>query len=343
MIKKRRGRRTVAVVAVGAALVIMSACSSATSTGTTSSKSQSTAQSSALNFVFVGAGPLSNGTFADENRGAQQAGKDLNVSVQYLGPPVANTQASTMVQLLNDAQAKHPNGYIISDVSPAAMDPIIQQIVKTGTPVVFEGSGQSSVAKDGALSFVGTSDLEIGQIAGSKLNTLGCKHLLAVALIKGQEAYSDDTVTGLHNTFKGTITTTAIPLADSNDVPTSAGIVSASLTKDSSIDCVFSIGVSLYEAMLSGMQHLGARSTELAAHSGSARVTSSVLQDIKSQKVTFAVNPQNFSWGYYSTVVLANYLRYGQLPPALFDTGTQVVTAGNVNQVTAQFAKLGLS
>jgi simple sugar transport system substrate-binding protein len=287
-------------------------------------------------------GPLTNFTWAATNQGFQSASKTLNAETKYLSPQVNVTDVNSLLQLMRDAQGQKPDGMIINDDHPSAQDPLIQQITASGIPVMLVAIGAESVATTGAIGFVGLDSAQQGRTAGQKLNALGCKHLLNVALIRGQAPYSDLVTDGLQATFQGQLTSTQIPITMTNDIPAATAIVRASLLKDTSIDCTFVVGVTLYPAMVAAEENLGARTDQLHSHSGGAAATKAILEDVVNHKVNFALNLQFFQEGYLAVTGLVLYIRYHQLPAQKLLIRQQVVTIDNASQLLEQFKNTGI-
>ena len=77
---------------------------------------------------------LGNPYFDTANKGAQEAAKDLGVTVTYQGPATAD--ASQQIQLLNSLIAQNPGGLAISADDSDALVPIGKQAIDSNIPVV---------------------------------------------------------------------------------------------------------------------------------------------------------------------------------------------------------------
>jgi rhamnose transport system substrate-binding protein len=96
-----------------------------------------------LTFVLVPKN-LGNPYFDTANNGAQEAAKELGVTVTYQGPAAAD--ATQQIQLINSLIAQKVNGLAISADDSDALVPTGKEAMDAGIPVV---SWDSAIGKDG--------------------------------------------------------------------------------------------------------------------------------------------------------------------------------------------------
>lgn len=295
-----------------------------------------------LNFIAVMPSPLSQPNFNSTNVAFQTAAKAMNATVKYTSPPTNLIDVKTILQLLNDAVAQKPDGIFISDEFPDSMDDAIKQVTSSGIPVIFTVNGRASVAKTGALSFIGRDFVGAGAVAGEQFNKIGCKTLFAVDLIKGGATYSDLTMQGVFSTYKGKLVEASLPVSFTNDIPGTSGAVNSALVKDPSIDCVFAAGATLYAAMAGGLLNLGARTQQLQQRSGGGQATQGNLQDLVDGKLNFVVNGQQFNSGWMAVAAMVSYIRWGMAPPPDMSVAGGLVTKENAKQTLDLLSKTGI-
>ena len=109
-------------------------------------------------------------------KGAEQAGKDLGVTVQYQSSGKPDEQAD----MVNTAVANKVAGIVVSMANPDALADPIKKAVAAGIPVITINSGASRSKEFGALAHVGQDETVAGQGAGSKLAQAGIRKLLCV-------------------------------------------------------------------------------------------------------------------------------------------------------------------
>lgn len=94
------------------------------------------------------------------------AGKELNVSTEYLSPTSTDASGPTLARLMQAAVAKKPDAIVVGNFFPEAQNPEIKAAVKAGIPVVVINSGVSDFKQLGALSFVGIEPVVAGDQVG---------------------------------------------------------------------------------------------------------------------------------------------------------------------------------
>src|SRR5512133_2966466 len=103
---------------------------------------------------------LGNPYFDTANKGAQDAAKELNVTVTYQGPATAD--ATQQIQLLNSLIAQKVAGLAISADDSDALVPTGKAAIDAGIPVV---SWDSAIGKDGRTLHINQAVLhDIGAI-----------------------------------------------------------------------------------------------------------------------------------------------------------------------------------
>ena len=112
-----------------------------------------------MTFVLVPKN-LGNPYFDTANTGAQEAAKELGVTVLYQGPAAAD--ATQQIQLLNSLIAQKVNGLAISADDSDALVPTGKDAIAAGIPVV---SWDSAIGKDGRTLHINQAVLhDIGAI-----------------------------------------------------------------------------------------------------------------------------------------------------------------------------------
>ncbi len=103
---------------------------------------------------------LGNPYFDTANKGAQEAAKELGVTVTYQGPAAAD--ATQQIQLINSLIAQKVSGLAISANDKDALVPTAKTAVTAGIPVV---SWDSAIAPGGGNLFINQADTQgIGAI-----------------------------------------------------------------------------------------------------------------------------------------------------------------------------------
>jgi simple sugar transport system substrate-binding protein len=257
-------------------------------------------------------------------KGAEQAGTDLGITVQYQG---ANNDAPAQAQMIDAAVGQGVDGLVVSLADPSALEDSVLAAVDAGIPVITINSG-SDVFKDfGAITHVGQDEFIAGQGAGEKLAAAGGTNLLCVMQEQanvGLEARCD----GAEDTFGGTVN--RITTSGDADPTTSQQEIAAALAADDSIDAIFATGPVGAVLARNAVSEAG-----LEVTIGSVDLSTDLLDAIEAGEIAFTIDQQQYLQGYLPVVML--YLNItnantvgGGLPVY---TGPGFVDASNVAAV----------
>jgi simple sugar transport system substrate-binding protein len=259
-------------------------------------------------------------------KGAEQAGKDLGITVNYQG---ANNDGAVEAGYIDQAVADGVDGIAVSLADPDALEASVKAAVAAGIPVITLNSGSDLFKELGAITHVGQDETVAGNGAGEKFNELGATKILCVKQEQtnvGLEARCN----GADDTFDGEVV--QITTSGDADPVASQGEINTALAADPDIDGVFATGP------------VGAHLTVLAAQElgrdviiGAVDLSTDILADIKDGKAAFTIDQQQYLQGYLAVVFL--YLNVtnantvgGGLPVY---TGPGFVTADNVDAVAS--------
>jgi simple sugar transport system substrate-binding protein len=273
-------------------------------------------------------------------KGFDLAGKQLDIETVFRGNQDSSlfSDPAAEKRLLQAAIATKPDGLIVSDTFPDVLAEDIKGAVAAGIPVVLTNTGFGHQKEVGALAFVGTDEHALGEIGASKLVAAGAKNVLVVTTPPGAVPFVDERMDGIAKGIGSQKTTiVAMPLEQLVDQTKVVNTMVASVQKDPTIDAIFSLGSCCGPAMVAAREQLGDKADSM--HFGTIDVGAPIIDALKSGKVEFAIDQQQFLEGYMPVVILANYLRYAISPvDDFFQTGPALVTkdiADKVNALTA--------
>ena len=257
-------------------------------------------------------------------KGAEKAGKDLGITVKYVG---SNNTGTKQADAINQAVTDKFDGIAVSLADPAAVKSAVQAAVKAGIPVVTTNSGSNLFKEFGAFTHIGQDEETAGMGAGEKFNAAGVKSLLCVKQEQTNTGL-DARCNGAKKTFKGKF-----------DVITTSGDKSGKQTADikaaldsrKDVDGVFGTGPVVAHDAAAATKELGRKVTI-----GGVDLSTDILKDISAGTVSFTIDQQQYLQGYLS--VLSLYLAAtnkntlgGGLP---INTGPGFVTKDNAAAVT---------
>ena len=126
-------------------------------------------QSGDLSFAVITHGSAGDAFWDVVQNGAEQAGKDLGISVDYQSDGDPQRQA----QLIDAAVNQGVDGIVVSMANPDALQDSVEAAVDAGIPVVTINSGGDRSAEFGAIGHVGQDESIAGQGAGRELAAQG--------------------------------------------------------------------------------------------------------------------------------------------------------------------------
>lgn len=261
--------------------------------------------------------------------GAESAGKDYGVDVEYSSDPDPAKQA----QLIDAAVADKVDGIVVSMANPDGLESSIKAAVAAGVPVITINSGLDFSSEFGAITHVGQDENVAGAAVGKRLKSEGLTNALCVIQEAGNVAL-ETRCSSSAEAFGGKMENLQVDGTDDNAV---TATITSALQADPSIDVVLTLG---------GQQAIDAVAAVEQSNS-SAKVATfdlseDVISDIQDDKILFAVDQQPFVQGYMGVTGL--YLKsingndVGGGEPVL--SGPAFVTKENANQV-AEFAANG--
>ncbi|MEQ1704312.1 MAG: substrate-binding domain-containing protein, partial [Ilumatobacteraceae bacterium] len=169
-------------------------------------------------------------------KGAEQAGADLGITVNYQG---GNNDGAAQAKLIDDAVAAGVDGIAVSLADPGALESSVKAAVEAGIPLVTMNSGSDLFKELGAITHVGQDETVAGNGAGEKFAAEGKTKLLCVMQEQsnvGLQARCD----GAAETFGGEVV--EITTSGDADPTTSQSEIKAALDADADIDAVFATG-----------------------------------------------------------------------------------------------------
>src|SRR5919112_2380103 len=186
-----------------------------------------------LSFAVITHGSAGDAFWDVVQNGADAAGEDLGVSVEYQSDGDPQRQA----QLIDAAVNQGVDGIVVSMANPDALQDSVEAAVDAGIPVVTINSGGDRSAEFGAIGHVGQDETIAGQGAGRELATAGATNVLCVVHEAGN--------IGLEQRCSGAsegLGTQVTPVqVDINDLQGAQSTITSQLQSDPTIDAVLTL------------------------------------------------------------------------------------------------------
>lgn len=227
-------------------------------------------------------------------RGAEQAGSDEGVTIDYQGDGDPQRQA----QLIDAAVNEDVDGLVVSMANPDALQSSIEAAVAAGIPVITINSGQDRSDEFGAIAHVGQDESIAGRGAGERMAEAGVTNAICVIHEAGNVGL-EQRCAGFTEGLGGSVENLQVQVTD----PTAAqATITAKLQEDPSINGVLTLGPVIGGAAIEAVSESGS-SAQLATFDLNADVT----QAIQDGQILFAVDQQQYVQGYLPIVMLTLY------------------------------------
>jgi simple sugar transport system substrate-binding protein len=262
--------------------------------------------------------------WAVAKRGAEQAGKDMGVDVQY---SESSNDPQKQAQLIDAAVTDKVDGIAVSAPNPDALRDPLKKAVDAGIPVITLNSGQADSADLGAITHVGQDETIAGEAAGQRLAEGGSQKLLCVIHEQGNIGLNQR-CDGAKQGFGGEVENFQVKGVE--DISTSLTEIQSKLESDDSIDAVLTLNPDIGAAARDAVQGSGSEA-KLATFD----LSGDVVNAVEAGDIEFAVDQQQYLQGYLPVVFLklfkdnANTVGGGQ--PVL--TGPGFVDKANASTV----------
>jgi simple sugar transport system substrate-binding protein len=314
---------------VTAVVAVTAGCSS--SGAATGAGDSSAAPASKTNFIVV-SGPVSDPYFQPMKLGSDDAAKQFGVHYEYSSATNYDNIVADYSKLLTEAIAKKPDGLVVWDAAPTAIDPLVKQAVGEGIPVVMISSGLDTWQADGALTFVGEDHTVTGLAAGTAAAKTGVTHLLCVnnaASNPDLQQRCDGAETSMKKSG-GTSEQIIIPASDVNSPSATTTAIQGYLSAHSDIDGVWTQSAAIGTDVTAAVKNLGKDGKIKVSTLG---LTKAVLAEVKNGTLASAIDGQQYLQGFYALEILNQYVKYGLYPTAPVLPGALAVTKQNIDQV----------
>jgi simple sugar transport system substrate-binding protein len=262
--------------------------------------------------------------------GAEQAAKDLGVSVKFRGPEQFSIP---QVQRIFDAAiAAKPTAIAATLPDPNALGPKIEQAVKQGIPVVLFNAGLDEYKKLGALTYVGQTELQAGEQAGRRLAAAGVRKAIVINQQQGQLTL-ETRFQGVKNALGGGVKEVAVDGSSPTQIKN--GVASA-LRQNPGVQALMTLGPGAAEQALRALQEAGAAGrVKLATFD----ISPAVLQAVARKQILFAIDQQMFFQTYMSVLSLVTYAQWRLAPVSAVPSGPLFVDASTANTISKLAAK----
>jgi simple sugar transport system substrate-binding protein len=263
--------------------------------------------------------------------GAEQAGEDLGVTVDY---QESANDPQRQAQLIDAAVNQQVDGIATSVPDPDALTGAIKNAVDADIPVVTLNSGSDVFDQLGAITHVGQDETIAGEAAGRRLADEGGQKLLCIVHEQGNIGL-DQRCEGAARGFGGQVEN--FQVTGVADLATTQSEIESKLQSDDAVDTVLALNPDIAAVARDAIQGSGSEAA-LATFD----LSPDVIQAIQDGEILFAVDQQQYTQGYLPVAFLYLFQTNGNTVggglPVL--TGPGFVDETNAEQV-AELAEQG--
>jgi simple sugar transport system substrate-binding protein len=244
--------------------------------------------------------------WAVAKKGAEQAGKDMGVTVKY---SESANDPQKHAQLIDSAVTEKVDGIATSVPNADALRDPLKAASDAGIPIITLNSGQGDSAALGAITHVGQDEGVAGEAAGKRLAESASGKLLCVVHEQGNSGL-EERCAGAKKGFGGEVEN--VQVKGVNDIATSVTELQSKLESDDSVTAILTLNPDIAVAARDAIS--GASSDAKLA---TFDLSGDVVKAVKAGEIEFAVDQQQYLQGYLPVVFLT-----------LFNTNANTVGGG---------------
>jgi len=277
-------------------------------------------------FVFVSHAPDSDSWWNVIKNALKVAAKQMDATVDYRNPQTGDL--ADMARIIEQSTSQNPDGLMSTIADFNDLQGPLATAVKKGIPLITVNSGTIEQSqKLGALLHIGQPEYDAGLAAGKRAKAEGGKDFLCVNHYISNTA-SVDRCKGFAD---GMGVQLGDHMIDSGMDPTTVKTrVSAYLHTHPNTDTIITLGPNSAEPTIDVVKeaHLNGK-----VNFGTFDLSAAISAAIKDGTIEYAIDQQPYLQAYLPVVLLANYVRYGVIPPNSINSGPGFVTKANIAQV----------
>ena len=217
--------------------------------------------------------------------GAEQAGTDYGVKVEYS----SDADPAKQSQLIDGAVADKVDGIVVSMANPDGIEASVKKAVAAGVPVITINSGVDKFKDFGAITHIGQTETIAGEAVGEKLKAAGSKNAICVIQEAGNVGL-EERCQAVAKTMGGKVENLQVDGTDDNAV---SATITSKLQSDTDIDTVVTLGGQYAIDAVSAVKDSGSK-----AKVATFDLSEDVIKDIQAGTILFAVDQQPYVQGF---------------------------------------------
>ena len=257
--------------------------------------------------------------------GAEEAARLFHVDLTYVN---ADGDAARAANLIETAIADKQDAVLPTITVPDALDAAIKKAVDAGLVVIAQNIDDPEGGKGNAReSFVGQDFIASGHIIGQRMvdeNHLGKGDNCLLPVEFPELTYAIQRAQGVQDILKAAGVESEVIGTGTVDAQ-ALDTISQALLANPNIDCIIGLGTTPATVAPEAAAEAGRPDMP----NGGFDTNPKIMENIMSGKTTATMDQQPFWQGFLPVMFAAYEVRYGLRPPALVDTGNNLIDKSN--------------
>jgi ribose transport system substrate-binding protein len=258
--------------------------------------------------------------------GADAAGKDLNVKIDWKGP-AQETDISGQINIVEDAINRRVDGIVLAPSHGDSLVPMVDRAQRSGIPVTIFDSG---ISTQNYLSYVSTDNREGGVVAARRMaEKLGGKGKVAILGVKKGSVSTDERESGFESIIKEQFPGIQIvqTLYGEANASKSLAVAEDILTAHPDINGLFASNESSTVGAVRAIRQRNLQGKVVLVGFDS---TPDLVNNVKDGAIDSLVLQNPFKMGYEGVKTVVDKIN-NKTPERRIDTGVKLLTKDNLN------------
>lgn len=259
-------------------------------------------------------------------KGAEAAGQELGVTIEWKGPAV-ETDYTGQINIVEDAINKRVDGIVLAPSHGKSLVPVVEHARREGIPVTIFDSG---IETDKYVSYVSTDNRKGGEVAAERLGEkLGGKGKVAIIGVKKGSVSTDEREDGFRELLAKKYPGIEIVqhLYGEADFAKSLNVATDILTRHPDLNGIFASNESAAVGAARAIKQKGLSGKVLLVGFDSSPP---LIEAINDGTIDSLVLQDPFKMGYESVKTIVAQLKK-QTPERRIDTGVKLLTKENLD------------
>jgi len=259
-------------------------------------------------------------------RGVNAAAVQLGLRTEFLAPK--KESVDKQLTIIKDAIARHPAGLAIAPSDPSRVRVLIDEATRAGIPTI---TVETDVPQGARTCYVGTDNYAAGKLAGENMAERVKSGQVAIVADRAGDPALDERIRGFQEAIPKGAPGIAVlgPYFGEGKEPKLAGIVDGLLSGEIGLKGIFAPGPLGSLAVGRAVQKRG-RVNEIVVGFG---ILPEELGLLRSGAIQVLIGPRPYEMGYWTLRTLSDLYQRKPPPAKVVDTGVDVITQKNVDQL----------